>query len=139
MPAENENDLSQKRILIVEDDAHNLAIMSAVLRRAGAKVFFERYGEEIQRRINALKPLDIILLDLKLPNTDGFSVYQDLRELPAMNDVPVVVVSASDDTAVVNKIRDLGMNGFIAKPINSRTFSGYVAAAIAGEAVWIRR
>ena len=131
--------LAQKRILIVEDDAHNLAIMSAVLRRAGAKVFFERYGEEIQRRIDALQPLDVILLDLKLPTTDGFAVYKDLREIPEMNEVPVVVVSASDDTAVVNKIRDLGMDGFIAKPINSRTFSGYVADAIAGGEVWIRR
>jgi CheY-like chemotaxis protein len=131
--------LSEKRILIIEDDAHNLAIMSAVLRRVGAKVFFERYGEEIQRRIDALNPLDAILLDLKLPSTDGFTVYENMRDLPAMNDVPVVVVSASDDTAVVNKIRDMGMDGFIAKPINSRTFGGYVANAIAGEPVWVRR
>jgi CheY-like chemotaxis protein len=139
MAVNERESLAQKRILIVEDDAHNLAIMSAVLRRAGAKVFFERYGEEIQRRIDSLKPLDVILLDLKLPTTDGFAVYQDLREIPEMNNVPVVVVSASDDTAVVNKIRTLGMDGFIAKPINSRTFSGYVADAIAGEEVWIRR
>jgi len=130
--------LHDKRILIVEDDAHNLAIMSAILRRSGAKVFFERWGEEILDRVIKALPLDLVLLDLNLPTTDGYSVYEVIRAIPEMDAVPVVVVSAHGDAAVINKVREMGLNGFIAKPINSRTFAQYVADAIAGKEVWVR-
>lgn len=131
--------LADKRILVIEDDAYNLAIMSAVLRRSGAKVYFERWGDDVEERLKKLTPLDLVLLDLNLPTIDGFQVYAIIRAIPDMIAVPVVAVSASDDSAVVNRIRDVGMQGFIAKPLNSRTFPQYIEKALAGEEVWIRR
>jgi putative two-component system response regulator len=131
--------LTGKRVLIIEDDRFGMAIMSSILRRTGAVIFFERWAEDIKQRIAMLPQLDIVLLDLNLPNITGFEVYEILRSLPTMNDVPVVIVSASDDTAVVNQARTMGINGFIAKPIDSSRFAGYVSQALTGNPVWVRR
>ena len=134
-----EGSLQDRRILVVEDDAYSLAIMSAILRREGATVFFERWGDDIELRLDKLSPLDLILLDLNLPTTHGYDVYKVIRSVEATMEVPVVVVSASGDTSVVNEVRERGFNGFIAKPIKSGDFAGHMQKAIAGEEVWVRR
>lgn len=128
--------LENKRIFIVEDDAYNLAIMSSFIRREGARLEFDRWGYDTVYRLTRFLPIDIILLDLMLPNnTSGYTVFRRIRETPELKDVPVLIVTAADPDVEMEKARQAGFQGYISKPF-PLNFTQLVAQAIAGEHVW---
>ena len=129
--------LADKRVFIIEDDATNLAIMSAVLRRGGAAVIYDRWGVKTTNIMQKAGRIDAILLDLNFPGgVTGYDVYDKIQTYPDLKDIPVVVVSASDPDLNLSKVKDKGMQGFICKPINNKTFCQSVAQIVAGEEVW---
>ena len=130
--------LSDKRIFMVEDDPSNAAIIQMLLEQDRAKVFRGRWGgDETIRLLEKHHPIDIILLDLMLPNgVTGFDVYQRIRQLPNMVDVPIIAVSASDPSGVLPKVRDTGFNGFIAKPVDFSHFTSQIIAVVEGTDRW---
>ncbi|NET74009.1 MAG: response regulator [Sphaerospermopsis sp. SIO1G2] len=83
-------------------------------------------------------PLDLILLDLMLAHgVSGYDVYDAIKEVPALKDVPVVCVSAADPNIEIPKAKTKGFNGYIAKPIRQRTFVTQLEAILSGDqTVW---
>lgn len=129
--------LADKRVFIIEDDATNLAIMSAVLRRGGAAVIYDRWGIRTTTIMQKAGRIDAILLDLNFPGgITGYEVYDKIQTCPTLKDIPVVVVSASDPDLNITKVKTKGMKGFICKPINRKTFCQSIAQIVAGEEVW---
>jgi CheY-like chemotaxis protein len=129
--------LTNKRIFILEDDVHNLAIMSTMLRDQGAVVRFERWGVGTTEVLRDFLPVDIILLDLMLPKQiSGYDVYDQIRAMPEMADVPIVLVTAANADAEMKRSREKGFNGFIPKPLRFGRFSKQVLAIIDGEEIW---
>lgn len=130
--------LRGKRVFYVEDDLKNLTLTQAILEVAGATFTSERWLKNTTlAKLRAAQPLDIILLDLMYPNgVTGYQIFELIRADAAFNHVPIVAVSASDPAVEIPRLRQVGFNGFIAKPITLHTFPKQVAAAIAGEAVW---
>lgn len=127
-------ELQSKRVLLIEDDAYSVAIMRATLERAGAILFVERFGESIIARLSALKPLDMVLLDLQLPRNHGFNLYDDLRaNLPS---APIVVVSGTGNAEDMQHARQIGCNGYINKPIQPRRFIEQLTTILNGTPVW---
>src|SRR5438874_13559019 len=94
--------LKNKRIFIVEDNTGNLAIASIYLENQGAKIKFERRGVRTPEAILQQMPIDLILTDLMLPNgISGFDIFDQIRQVPVLAAIPVVVVSSADpDTAM---------------------------------------
>lgn len=130
--------LQGKKIFIVEDDPTNLAIISTILRRHGAKILFDAWGSEALDKIVKLQPIDVILLDLNLPmGNNGYDIFKKIRATPELATIPVALVTASNSTIEMNKARELGMNGFISKPISYTRFGNSIASIIAGEEVWL--
>jgi len=129
--------LNRKRIFIVEDNAGNLAIMQTILDQHGAKVFFERWGRNTCDRLRAVLPIDLILLDLMLPDgVTGYQVFDTIQLLPDLAHIPVVLVSAADVDAERETAMRKGLRGFISKPIRVTTFARFVVDAIEGNQVW---
>jgi CheY-like chemotaxis protein len=96
--------LEGKRIFIVEDILANRAIVQLMLEHAGAKVGFERWGTETTKKLKLFMPVDLILLDLMLPNgITGYSVFTDIRAYPEFRHIPIVAVSASDPTSAIRR------------------------------------
>lgn len=111
--------LAKRRFFIVEDNAGNLAIVSAHLRNAGASVFYERWGYETPKAIQRFLPIDMILMDLMFPNNvTGFDVFDQIQAVPELSSIPIVVVSAADPDEAMPKARAKGFKGFISKPIS---------------------
>ena len=82
-------------------------------------------------------PLDLILLDLMFPNGfSGYDIFKELRKLPQLDDVPIVMISAADAEIEMRKARQVGLDSYIAKPIDSEQFSQQLKAIMDGEAVW---
>jgi CheY-like chemotaxis protein len=129
--------LKGKRIFIVEDDPQNRVVFQMALMRQGAAVDFERWGTHTVVHLKNTPHIDLIILDLMLPhNISGFDVFDEIRTIPAFEEVPIVAVSAMDATIAMPRAREKGFSGFIPKPIDLNVFSGQIAKIIEGESVW---
>ena len=91
-------DPQQHVILVVEDDAEARAVISRALSREGWQVLEAAHGREGLERLAGQRP-DLILLDLMMPEMDGFQFVDALRENESWRDVPLVVITARDITA----------------------------------------
>ncbi|MCB9456417.1 MAG: response regulator [Anaerolineaceae bacterium] len=129
--------LKGKNILVVEDDMLNRVVYQITLGVQGAFLDFDRWGRETLERLKKGKNWDIIILDLMLRNgMSGYDIFQKIRALPEYNDIPIVAVSASEPSVAMPRVRDLGFNGFISKPIDEGQFANQIARIIAGEQIW---
>ncbi len=129
--------LNEKRIFIIEDDAANLAVISTILKRAGALVEFDRGTPDVMKHLQAVLPLDMILVDLMLPGSiSGYQLYGEMRRVPELMAVPVVAVSAADAIREIPRARAAGFRGYITKPIRSQSFVNYILRVLEGETVW---
>lgn len=129
--------LSEKRVFIVEDKLENRAIMQMLLEQHGAKIGFERWGQNTLEKLQAFAPVDVILLDLMFPNNvTGYDVFDVIRTEPAYRFIPIVAVSAADPSTAIPLTRSKGFAGFIAKPVDYDAFPRQIAKIIDREPVW---
>ena len=129
--------LSDKRIFIVEDNTGNLAIASLYLEHHGAKIRLERRGKDVPKAILNHMPIDIVLMDLMLPNgVSGFDIFDQIREVPELAQIPVVIVSAADPDLAIPQARKRGVSGYISKPVTPH-IPFQVADVLNGKTIWI--
>lgn len=104
--------MTRPLILIVDDEAQILRFLGHALTAAGYDTCTAATGAEALRQVASRKP-DLMILDLGLPDTDGKSVIEALRQTSAM---PVIVLSARDQEMEKIMALDLGADDFVAKP-----------------------
>src|SRR5436309_2977226 len=115
----------QARVLIVEDTPHNLDLMRYLLiARSHRTVEADTGAAGIEAALRE-RP-DLVVLDLQLPDMDGFEVLRTLRGHPEVADVPVITVTAFAMVGDRNRVLASGFNGYIAKPIEPETFAAEV-------------
>ncbi|OGR95644.1 MAG: hypothetical protein A2V88_14370 [Elusimicrobia bacterium RBG_16_66_12] len=107
------------RILIADDIPDLLQAVKETLEREGFLVTAVADGQAALESIRA-DPPDIAILDLKMPRMDGFGVCRALREDPLLENLPVIILSASGDRESKVEGLDLGADDFITKPVNVR-------------------
>jgi two-component system cell cycle response regulator DivK len=122
--------------LVVEDDASGLAIISVMLRRLGLRTIMERYASSALERAKKMPKVDVIFLDLGLPDGDGYEVLREIKGDPALNQVPIIAVTARDASTEIPKAQEAGFDGFLGKPLNRNRFPDQVRRIIEGESVW---
>lgn len=110
-------DPGSQTILIVDDNAHNLMPVVEVLEECGYQVAVARDGEEGLDRARLILP-DLILLDIRLPGTDGFSVCHQLKAEPITRDIPVLFMTGL--TTSESKVRGFAEGGvdYLTKPLH---------------------
>lgn len=124
------------RLLFVDDDPILREFASVHLASEHMRLETAADGAEGLAAIAAGKP-DLVLLDLDMPNVDGFEVLRSLRADPETEHLPVIVVTGREDTAAIDRAFDAGATSFIAKPINWRLLNyqvRYVHRTCANEA-----
>lgn len=127
--------LEDKHILLFEDNPDNIQLMVAILEDEGAKVSVWYGGGKAE--MLALLPLDLIIMDLMLSERhSGFAHFDLIRSWPEVSRVPVVAVSAMDQTLAVPTTRAMGFAGFISKPIDMDLFPQQIRDLINGKQVW---
>ena len=122
--------------LVIEDDASGLAIISVMLRRLGMRTVMERYASSALERAEKMSRIDVVFLDLGLPDGDGYEVLQELKSKPELKDVPVVAVTARDASTEMPRAQQAGFDGFLGKPLNRNRFPEQVRRILEGEGVW---
>jgi two-component system response regulator VicR len=103
-----------KRILIVEDDSFLQGLEADKLEREGYNIISASAGEEALKKINEPN-IDLILLDLVLPNFDGFDILKKIREKESLKNIPVIVFSNLSEEKDIQKSKELGATDFMVK------------------------
>jgi len=118
---------AQVRVLAVDDEEANLAVLSAILRPEGCKVMTARSGQECLEMVAQSAP-DIVLMDVQMPGMNGYEATTALRSDPAAAGIPVVLVTAL--TTAEDRARGLraGAVDFLTKPVDPAELSGKVAS-----------
>jgi len=109
-------DLSNHAVLAVDDIPMNLLLISKILSRLNITIKTAANGKEALESIAKEKP-SLVLLDLMMPEIDGYEVLKRLRENPETKDLRVVILSALNSNEDIVKGFNLGANDFITKPI----------------------
>lgn len=109
--------LAHATILVVDDNEQNLELLLAYLEDTGAKLLTARDGVEALASVAATRP-DLILLDVMMPRMSGFQVCAKLKQDPATREIPIVVVTALNEVADVERAVELGADDFLTKPVN---------------------
>ena len=111
-----EEKLSRFRILIVDDIPDNIQVLAGVLG-ADYEISFATSGMQALEMVDKYAP-DLILLDVMMPDMDGFAVIQRLQENPATSEIPVIFVTAHQGNEAETMALEAGAVDFIPKPIN---------------------
>lgn len=110
--------MEQADILIVDDMPENLHLLARMLKEKNYKVRALPSGSLALRSIE-VHPPDLILLDIKMPNMDGFEVCQKVKEMKGGHKIPIMFISASTETEEIVKGFEAGAVDYITKPFNS--------------------
>jgi len=105
-----------KRILAIDDERINLRVIGGLLRNLGYEPVLTETWAEAQTLLDT--SIDLVLLDVMMPEMDGFTVASKIREIPGVSDVPIIMVTAL--TSKQDRLRavEAGANDFISKPID---------------------
>lgn len=120
---------SGARIMIVDDDPDTVAVLSRHLKREGLVPIEACSGAECLRLLGG-DPVDVILLDLMMPEMDGFEVCRKLRANPATAEIPVIMITARDDIEARSEGIRAGISEFLAKPFTRRQLLDRITAQL---------
>jgi len=117
------------RIMVVDDDADTLTILSHHLRREGFVAIEASSGANCLRLVRE-NQVDVILLDLMMPEMDGFDVCRVLKAQAATAVIPIIMVTARDDIDARAEAMRLGVDDFLAKPVTRRQLVDTITAQL---------
>jgi two-component system alkaline phosphatase synthesis response regulator PhoP len=117
------------RILIVDDDPHAVEILTRMLEREGYECVSAPGGAAALQRLRE-QAVDVILLDVMMPEMDGLQVCERLRQDSELRQIPVVLLTAKDDMETRSRGMALGVSEYLTKPVNKRELFSRVAAQL---------
>jgi len=130
-------DLSGCVAVVVEDDPLNALLIRRMLLGVGVgEVTVCKSGAEARQAIVHLPRVDLVLLDLLLPDEDGFDILRSLRYLPSVDKARIVAVTANVIPAYMARVAETGFDGFLGKPLKFDEFRSQIVRILNGERVW---
>lgn len=124
--------MAGERILIVDDNPTNLKLVAYLMSTNGYEVNTALDAEAALATIRETPPR-LILMDLQLPGTDGLALTRHLKADPSTKDIIIVAVTAYAMKGDQDKAIAAGCDGYVTKPIDTRTLPGTVARHLAGQ------
>ncbi|MFH1449275.1 MAG: response regulator [bacterium] len=104
------------KVLVVDDEIDILRIVKKVLELKNYEVITASTGKEALERIN--ETIDIVLLDIMLPDLMGYDVCEIIKKNPALREIPVIMLSAKTQMSDIRKGLDIGVEMYITKPFD---------------------
>ena len=111
-------ELAGKRILIVDDDIRNIYSLTSVLEARGAQILHAERGQEGIDLLEANPDIDVALIDIMMPEMDGYETMRRIRAKPRIADIPLVAVTAKAMKGDRQKCLDAGATDYVAKPVD---------------------
>jgi len=113
-----------RKVLLVDDDVRNIFALTSALEHKGAVVVIGRNGREAIDRLNEVEDIDLVLMDVMMPEMDGFEATIEIRKDPRWRKLPIIAVTAKAMKDDQERCLQAGANDYLAKPIDlDRLFS----------------
>ncbi|MGH7241853.1 MAG: HAMP domain-containing protein [Phycisphaerales bacterium] len=115
----SDDDLVGKRVLVVDDDVRNIFALSSVLERRGMEVLTASTGREAIATLETDEDVAIVLMDIMMPEMDGYETMRAIRQNPVFSRLPIVALTAKAMKGDREKCLDAGASDYLAKPVNT--------------------
>jgi CheY-like chemotaxis protein len=115
----SDEDLVGRTVLLVDDDARNIFALSSVLERRGMQVLTATTGKEAIALIESTPGLAIVLMDIMMPEMDGYQTMQAIRSNAAFRRLPIIALTAKAMMGDREKCLEAGASDYLAKPVNT--------------------
>jgi CheY-like chemotaxis protein/signal transduction histidine kinase/HAMP domain-containing protein len=115
----SDEDLVGRTVLLVDDDARNIFALSSVLERRGMKVLTATTGNEAIQIIESDSDIAIVLMDIMMPEMDGFQTMEIIRKQPGFRRLPIIALTAKAMKGDREKCLEAGASDYLAKPVNT--------------------
>jgi CheY-like chemotaxis protein/signal transduction histidine kinase len=110
--------LKNKKVLIVDDDMRNIYSLTNALEEEGVRCITAENGKEAIKVLKEQSDTDIILMDVMMPEMDGYEATREIRKLSQFNKLPIIALTAKAMKGDREKCLEAGMSDYVAKPVN---------------------
>jgi len=110
--------LKDKRVLIVDDDEMNIFALSAILKSRKIEHLIAQNGKEAIEMLKNDPQIDVILMDMMMPEMDGYEAIRTIREDEKFKDTPIISLTAQAMKGDREKCLEAGASGYVSKPID---------------------
>ena len=128
----SDEDLVNKTVLLVDDDSRNIFALSSVLERRGMLVLTATTGREAVNLLSQNSEVAIVLMDIMMPEMDGYQTMQAIREQAKWRKLPIVALTAKAMKGDREKCLEAGASDYLAKPVNTEQL-------LAALRIWLHR
>jgi CheY-like chemotaxis protein len=115
----SDENLQGRKALLVDDDARNIFALSSVLERRGMNVLTATTGREAISLLNVDRSISIVLMDIMMPEMDGYETMQAIRSDPTLRRLPIIALTAKAMKGDRERCLEAGASDYLAKPVNT--------------------
>jgi CheY-like chemotaxis protein len=131
-PPARDRQLVGRTVMIVDDDVRNIFALTSVLEREGMNVIPVESGREALELLRDRQDVDVVLMDIMMPDLDGYETTRLVRQLPGREALPIIALTAKAMKGDRERCLQAGASDYIAKPVDTTTLTGML-----GE--WVRK
>jgi CheY-like chemotaxis protein len=111
--------LAGKRVLIVDDDVRNIYALTSVLEQYSMNIVSADNGRDAIRILQGKEPIDIVLMDIMMPEIDGLDTTREIRKIPDCKDLPIIAVTAKAMKGDRDRCLEAGAWDYLSKPVDT--------------------
>ncbi len=127
--------MTKGHALIIDDNQSNADVLEVLLKNEGLSSTVVTLPRALPAALDQLSgPVDVVFLDLELPNHDGFELLDALKAHPHLGGAPIVAYTVH--TSEIGAAREAGFHSFLGKPLNTREFPDQLRRILDGQPVW---
>jgi CheY-like chemotaxis protein len=124
--------LSGRKVLLVDDDVRNLFALASLLEDRGIEVVFGETGREALAALDRHRDVDLVLMDIMMPEMDGNETIAAIRQSPRLRELPIIAVTAKAMEGDRNRSLSVGASDYLTKPVEPERLLSLIAK-------WLRR
>lgn len=128
-----------KKILVVDDDMRNSFAMANLLKKYGMKIELACNGKEALEKLADYNDIDLVLMDIMMPEMDGYEATQRIRDQQCFNQLPIIALTAKAMPEDYQRCLDAGANDYLTKPVNQESLFGLIRVWLVRSAVTIHQ
>src|SRR5438552_11440090 len=122
-------------LLVVDDSSMNRIMLSRYITRLGYRATLAENGRQALDKLQG-EPFDLVLLDVEMPEIDGYQVLEQMKVDPRLREIPVIMISAVDELESTVRCIELGAQDYLPKPFNPVLLRARLTACL--ERKWLR-
>jgi CheY-like chemotaxis protein len=111
--------LAGRKVLVVDDDVRNIFALNSLLERHGMNVITATNGQDAIKLLDSNPDLSLILMDVMMPEMDGYETMRRIREIPEFRQLPIISLTAKAMKGDREKCLQAGASDYVAKPVNT--------------------